>query len=326
MRINGLLFDGQNSRARPAALYRLGEQVILEYDGQSRTFERKDVNVLSRLGSAPRAIEFPGMMRFESSSHDEIDQVFGGLSSFIHKLENNTQLVVISVVTFVAFCVASYLWIIPATSRFVVHKIPQSYIDKIAQKMEGEWGLGESVTLAAENQDKLETITSRLTHSFPGQQVRIRPVEMDGMANAFALPDGSMMVTQPLLELLSTDQALAVMMHEMGHVTYRHGLQAMAGQMIISVLLFFTVGGGDFTAIGQNLVGLSYSRRHEREADLFAAKHLKEIGLKPSLLADGLKRIEKSVSRRREGAGGLPTFMSSHPLTEERAKYLKELD
>ncbi len=326
MRINGLLFDGQSSRARPAVLYRLGDQVVLEYDGQSRNFALKEVNVLSRLGSAPRAIEFPGLMRFETSSHEEVDQVFGHLSSFIHRLENNTQLILVSIVAFAAFCVASYLWIIPATSRFIVHKSPQSYIDKLAQKMEGEWGFGEAAKLAPENQDKLDTITSRLTRSFPEQRISIRPIALEDTANAFALPDGTMMVTEPLLELLTTDQALAVMMHEMGHVTHRHGLQAMAGQMIISVLLFFTVGAGDITAIGQNLIGLSYSRRHEKEADLFAARHLKEAGLKPSLLSDGLKRIETTSSRRMKEAGRLPTFLSSHPLTEERAKYLRELD
>lgn len=326
MRIQGLLFDGQSSRARPATVYRLGQHVILEYEGQSKSFERELVQVSSRLGSAPRAIEFPGLMRFESSDHESIDRAFGSQSSFIHKLENNTQLLILSLVAVAVFCVVSYLWIIPASSRWIVHQIPQSYLDDLAKKMEGDWGIGAKVTLSVEKQDRLDTVTTRLTQSFPNQRISIRPIDLGGAPNAFALPDGSMMVTEPLLDLLTTDQTLAVMMHEMGHVTHRHGLQNLAGQMILSVLMFFTIGAGDVTVLGQNLIGLSYSRRHETEADLFAAQHLKAIGLKPSLLAEGLKKIERSHSRRDREAGKVPGFLSSHPLTEERVKYLKALD
>lgn len=326
MRIQGLLFDGQSSRARPATVYRLGQHVVLEYEGQSKSFEHELVQVSSRLGSAPRAIEFPGFMRFESSDHETIDRVFGSRSSLIHKLENNTQLLVVSLIAVGVFCVASYLWIIPASARFLVHQIPQSYLDDLAKKMAVDWGIGAKVKLATEAQDKLDTVTTRLTRSFPKQRISIRPIDLDGTPNAFALPDGSMMVTEPLLQLLTTDQTLAVMMHEMGHVTHRHGLQNLAGQMILSVFLFLTVGAADVTAIGQNLIGLSYSRRHETEADLFAAERLKEIGLKPSLLAEGLKKIERSHSRREGEAGKVPGFLSSHPLTDERVKYLRALD
>lgn len=326
MRIQGVLFDGQSSKAWPAVVQRIGDNVILEYNGEVKTFARSKVTVGSRLGSAPRAIEFPGYMRFESSAHDEIDKSFGGISSFIHRLENDMSLLVVSLVALAVFCFASYMWIIPTASRWLVHKIPQSYIDELAKKTEGEWGFGETIVLAQPEQDKMDAVTARLAEKFPENRISITPVAMDGMANAFALPDGTMMVTDELLKELSTDEVLAVMMHEMGHVTYRHGLQNMAGQVIISALLFLTVGGSDITSIGQTLAGLSYSRAAEKESDLFAAKHLRDLGLKPTLLSDGLKKIERSHrSGRTRGSSKVPQFLSTHPLTEEREKYLKEL-
>ncbi len=327
MRINGICFDGTSSKAHAATVSRVGDNVILEINGESKTFARGNVKVISRLGSAPRVIEFPGHMRFETSYHDEVDRTFGGVSSLIHRLENDMTLVLISVVVFGFFCFASYMWIIPATAKFIVHKIPQSYIDELAKKTEGEWGIGKAVTLAQDEQDKLDVIITRLTTEFPEQKILIRPIEMElDMANAFALPDGTMMVTEPLLRLLSTDEALAVMMHEMGHVVNRHGLQALAGKVIISALMFVTLGSADFASLGQMMVGLSYSRASEKEADLFAAKHLRKINLKPTLLSDGLRKIEQSqrLGRSRSESKG-PSFLSSHPLTEERAKYLREL-
>lgn len=327
MTIPGLLFDGQSSRASEATLRREGEMAVLQYDQKIVHVPLADVKVLSRLGSAPRAIEFPGLVRFESSYHEQIDRMFGVSSSFLHKLESNWNLVLASIVTFAVFCLACYLWIIPWTARAVVKKIPQTLIDKMADKMEGSWGLGVDVVLKQHEQDKLDVVVTRLANHFPGQRLNIRAVDLgENVANAFALPDGSMLVTESLLRDLSTNEILAVMMHEMGHVTLRHGLQALAGRMIVSAVMFITFGNTNVSNLGQMMVGLSYSRDSEREADRFAAVELKKDGLKPVLLADALHSIERSnrIGGARESSK-IPNILSTHPMTEERVQYLREL-
>lgn len=51
-------------------------------------------------------------------------------------------------------------------------------------------------------------------------------------ANAFALPDGTLVVTDELVELAgdNDDEVLAVLAHELGHIHERHGLRLLRTQ------------------------------------------------------------------------------------------------
>jgi tetratricopeptide (TPR) repeat protein len=62
------------------------------------------------------------------------------------------------------------------------------------------------------------------------------------------------------------------------------------------------------------LLQTKYSRDHEREADLYAIEIMRKSGVEPRHFAAILRRLESEAPKR----GGLPTFISSHPPTEER--------
>ncbi len=99
--------------------------------------------------------------------------------------------------------------------------------------------------------------------------------------NAFALPGGYVYITRGILAYLNSEAELAaVLSHEIGHVTARHGVrQASAAQatgigMAIASIFVPQVNSSN---LGQNLAGAllsGYGRDHELEADRLGAEYL----------------------------------------------------
>lgn len=96
--------------------------------------------------------------------------------------------------------------------------------------------------------------------------------------NAFATLGGHIFVTGGLIEQVSSENALAmVLAHEIAHIKYRHPIQALGSGIILQLVFAGLLGGQDSTAIN-GLLGstsmmtkLGFSRGMEHEAD--AAAH-----------------------------------------------------
>lgn len=117
----------------------------------------------------------------------------------------------------------------------------------------------------------------------PGLIYRFTVLDSD-QVNAFALPGGYIYITRGLLAYLnSEDELAAVLGHEVGHVTARHGVRqytarqaAGIGYTIGAVLVPELRGRGAQDLF--NLVGTAairgYGREHELEADRLGAEYL----------------------------------------------------
>ena len=154
-------------------------------------------------------------------------------------------------------------------------------------------------------------------------------------ANALALPDGTLIITDQLIDLSEHDEeALAVLAHELGHVQHRHGLRQVIQGSILTVVVSWYLGdvGGWAASLPTLLLQARYSREHEHEADAYAVALLRENGISPRRLASMLTKLESS---RRRGqavpdAGpksspdktAIADYLSSHPATRERIEFL----
>ena len=59
-----------------------------------------------------------------------------------------------------------------------------------------------------------------------------------GMANAFALPAGQIIMTDELVELAENDdQIYAGLLHEMGHVEMKHGIRRLLNDAGVAALI-----------------------------------------------------------------------------------------
>ena len=134
--------------------------------------------------------------------------------------------------------------------------------------------------------------------------------------NAFALPDGTIVLLDQLVESMTDDEVIAVLGHELGHVVHRDVMRTLARQMGLLAVANVVWGGISAAAAttAAGLQGLHFSRDVERQADDFGVRFLERSGLSARNMADAFRVMEEEEKR----TGALPQFLSDHPATGER--------
>jgi len=140
--------------------------------------------------------------------------------------------------------------------------------------------------------------------------------------NAFALPGGNIFVNQGLLRLCTNSVEVAgVLSHEISHVTRRHGLRKIVSTLGPARVMQTVLGNnhGFLSALAASshvLVGQTFSRDFEREADEGGYELMLAANLDPRGLENGLRRLQQLEQRM--GGGHGPRALMSHPPTTER--------
>ena len=136
--------------------------------------------------------------------------------------------------------------------------------------------------------------------------------------NAFALPGGTIVITDQLVETFPDPDVIAgVLGHEIAHVSGKHGLKQVyrsLGTYLLVALVAGDVGPvlEDMLLEGGLLLSLSYSRRHELEADHIGLALAAKAGYEPEALVRLLEHLTGSGSR------SVPSWLSTHPTSDER--------
>jgi predicted Zn-dependent protease len=170
-------------------------------------------------------------------------------------------------------------------------------------------------------------MVTRLTKALPKNEYDFRVTLLAAPEpNAFALPGGSIFVNMGLLHLCTNSVEVAgVLAHEISHVTRRHGLRTMVTTIGPSKAVGAVLGDshgflGALAAGSHALVGMSFSREFEREADEGGFDLMVAANLDPRGLENGLRRIQQFEQRM--GGGNGPRAFMTHPPTPERMERL----
>jgi predicted Zn-dependent protease len=160
-------------------------------------------------------------------------------------------------------------------------------------------------------------------------------VVRDPLANAFALPNGSIYVTTGLVSKLENeDQMAGVLAHEMTHVTDRHAYLAFRDYRkkatiasIASYAASVAPGGttwGAAISLAGNMVPVvmmasinGYSRELEREADMYAFNKMVEGNYDPNELVNTFRLLETN-----EEVNVSRIFYNDHPKLDDRISYM----
>lgn len=114
-------------------------------------------------------------------------------------------------------------------------------------------------------------------------------------------------MTNDLVEMAANDQRIAfVLLHEIAHVQYRHGLRGTAQNAELATLLVLVAGdvssANSFVLVlPAFLVETGYSRNMETEADLYAIRAMRKHRLDPTELPAILQRLEQGEGAREDG-------------------------
>ena len=141
--------------------------------------------------------------------------------------------------------------------------------------------------------------------------------------NAFALPDGHLVVYSGLIEASKNEQQLiGVLGHEIAHIEKNHVMKKLSKEIGFSVLMSITTGNNNGRVIREIMHTLSssaYDRSLEKEADITSVEYMLKANIDPAPFADFL--YEMSFDNKLESA---LSWVNSHPESEERAKYILE--
>ena len=150
--------------------------------------------------------------------------------------------------------------------------------------------------------------------------------------NAFATPDGHVYFTRGIMAYFNNEaQFSGVLGHELGHITAQHGKKQQTHSTIASIgmllgsiaapKLMQSVGG--LVQQGVGLWMLKYSRGDENEADGLGVKYSTKIGYDANQMANFFITLQRTEAQ--SGAGGVPTFLSTHPNSADRYTRVKGL-
>ncbi|MCL4125513.1 UNVERIFIED_CONTAM: hypothetical protein GTU68_059228 [Idotea baltica] len=146
--------------------------------------------------------------------------------------------------------------------------------------------------------------------------------------NAFATPDGSVRVMAGLMDLMTDDELLSVIGHEIGHVKLGHSKKRYQSAYGISAAKDIAVansGVGKVLAdeeIGnfvENVANAQFSQTHESASDEYGFKFMVKHGMNYHGMYGAFQKLADLSAD-----GGKGSLTSSHPGSAKRAKKAKE--
>lgn len=153
-------------------------------------------------------------------------------------------------------------------------------------------------------------------------------ISADDTVNAFALPGGFIVFNAGFIEQAeSADEIVGVLAHEAAHVTERHTVQSVAGDMSANILLSVLFLGSSHIMSGllfaaDGLHSLQYSRKHELDADRLGVEYLQKAGL----TTDGMFAFFSRKKEEGDPAEESLSYLSTHPMDGDRLKQIRRMD
>lgn len=163
---------------------------------------------------------------------------------------------------------------------------------------------------------RLSSLTKDLK-SYDGLQLNYKVYLADDV-NAFAMPDGTVRVYSGLMDLMSDDEIIAVIGHEIGHVAHEHSLyQYKKAYMTKAAKEGATAVGGTtglvtsvLGDVGESFLNAQFSQSDELESDEYGVKLLHKLGRDPYAAASAQEKLQS--------LGGEDSVFSSHPPSQKR--------
>ena len=132
-------------------------------------------------------------------------------------------------------------------------------------------------------------------------------------------------MTDALVEMFPDEDYVlsAVLAHEIGHVEHEHSLRQIYRALGMAAMIGLIAGDAgpmleDIVLEGSALLSLSFSRKHEMQADDFSYDILSRTGQRADGLIRFFEEIEKEMPIPESGE-----WMMTHPLSQKRIENIE---
>lgn len=336
-------FDGLSAAARRADIHLDGGTLCISEAGVERRVAARDVIWPERVRHGGRVAHIPGggsLQAEDVAAWDAWALRSGLVESPVVRLQQSWRWTLASAVVVCAMLAGLWLRGVPWVAGVIVAVVPtrvDASLGDAALRAIDEHLMRPSKLPPAE-QARLRLVFESAVRRLPATEVpphrilfrhsRIGP-------NAFALPGGTLVVTDELVALVEGDEAIltGVLGHELGHVRHRHGMRTVVQSAAIGLVGSLVLG--DFStvlaAVPVLLAQASYSRDLEREADLEAVRVLRAAGLSPAVMARFFEKVAEwrrgragDPARRQDAESSLGIAIASHPADAERIRFFRQ--
>ena len=338
-------YDGRTSRPYDALMSHVQgtDMLTIQTDAVIHQFALQDGRLRGAIGQTPPAIEFPNEVRIEllnmnlPSWLNDVGQRDSKLNwikqLWLHKVwqwERSPTWILASIAFTILFGFVIVRYGIPAFATQTAYALPEHTLDNLGKQALAQFDESflKPSHLSVQRQNQLRQDYDHWIKGTPSQNIIFREGGLLG-ANAFALPDGTIVVTDELVSLSKQDfEILAVLAHETGHLARRHALrQAITGASLGVLMIAVTGDSSDLmSSIPTALIGMTYSRGFEREADDYAYQQMTARGIPLHYFSDILVRLEQQREAKKGdlAKSGFKDYLSTHPPTEERILRFKK--
>lgn len=219
-----------------------------------------------------------------------------------------------------ALIVAFYFFLLPPLAERAAALLPESFDNQ----------LGDVFMRTFVKESKIDEKKTAQLQAFAAEldlgnskELRFLVVE-SSMVNAFALPNGQIVIFTGILEQMEGPEALVALLgHEAAHVNNRHSVKMLsrnlAGYFAISLL--FSDVNGMMAVLADNahqLHSLSFSRKFEEQADADGLEIMLQNKVDPQGMVALFEQLEA------ESYLEVPEILSTHPITKERKKRVQQ--
>ena len=330
-------FDGRSARAQAVRLQFDGDELMIAGVGLARRVALREVRWPERTRHGARVAHLrdgASLHCDDAAAWDAWLRAHGQRDSVLVRAQQSWRWAALAVLLLALVLGALYGWGLPWAARAAVTVLPTSIdvsVGKTAlQSLDEE--LMRPSRLPAAQQQALRDVFERAIAALPAETVPAHRIVFRRSRigpNAFALPGGTIVMTDQLVELVDGDPAVltGVLAHELGHLRQRHGMRLLVQVGALGALSGIVLG--DFSTLLAGvpvwLLQASYTRDAEREADAEAVRVLRAAGLSPLVMV----RFFEAVTQR-HGAGKdserswLGFAIASHPADAERIRFFRD--
>lgn len=331
--VEGHYFDGRQPIAVPARMDFVDGEATLTIGTISDRCSTFHLKVSPRIGSADRFITFPNGAQFSCANHAFLDLLPQESPSEgpVAWLEERWGIALACVAVIVCTLLAGYFFGLPFAAERIANQIPIETEQSLGRQAltwldEQQWFM--STKLDIDRQKPIIDGFDRLRSDLPFRdyyRLEFRSSAIFG-PNALALPGGVIVITEEMVRAAeTTEEVLAVLAHEIGHVELRHTMRSVLQNSVVAVAAAAVTS--DAASLSVAIAGLpallaqrKYSRKFETAADNYAFKLLKQKGYSPAAFASIMERLAKKDEKEM----GAFAYVSTHPLTAERVKRARD--
>ncbi|MBE9562793.1 MAG: M48 family metallopeptidase [Proteobacteria bacterium] len=302
-----------------------------------------NISISDRLGNIPRKLNLEDRSTFETNNNDEIDLLLKKIGHkdnslhFLHILETHSLWIAIALVLTIVISFAGIRWGLPWASEKLAYAMPINVSEQVSAgtlDILDKYILKPS-ELSATRQQLIQKHFEKTLLSVQSEQFDYRLYfrQLEDIPNAFALPSGQIVITDRLIEMAANQQEIdSILLHEIGHVVHRHGLQQIIHGSIVTIII--TMFAGDATAIEEMVVALptfllesNYSRGNETEADEYAFQQMVKLGIDPIHFANMFEKMMELKNNSKQDDDSkekYAEFLSTHPSSSLRMQRARE--